>query len=404
MKKGESIVVFENVKKASKDAIFGLNETYKADTRDNKVYLAVGVYMDDKLNKPIMKAVEKAQQQVISRETVANYLPVPGNPVFIEEYGKLLFGNFYETYRDRLSGFQTIGGTSGLRIGADFLFQEVSDTVYFPDPTWPNHYPIFERAKFTIKHYPYYNFEINGLDSNVLLEKLKTIPDKSILLFHACCHNPTGSDLTEEEWRGLLPIIKEKKHVPFLDFAYMGFNRGVDQDRFPVELFIEAEVNFLVAASCSKSFSLYCQRLGALYVFSSNKKEKQNIDSQIKKIIRASYSNPPAHGSYIVATILKDPKLKEMWINELDSMRFRIESMRKKFADGLVKKAKNKDFSPIYKHKGMFSYCALSLDEVDELIEKYGVYTLMQGRVNICGLNDQNIDYVVDSMITVADK
>jgi aspartate/tyrosine/aromatic aminotransferase len=397
-------VVFENVKKASKDAIFGLNETYRADTRKNKVYLAVGIYMDEHLNKPLMQVVKKAQEQVINQETVANYLPVPGNPAFIEEYGKLLFGQFYEDYKERLSGFQTVGGTSALRMGADFLFQEVSKTVYFPDPTWPNHYPIFERAGFNVEHYPYYSFEANALETTTLVEKLKSIPSKSIILFHTCCHNPTGSDLTEDEWRGLLPIIKEKGHLLFFDFAYMGFNRGVKQDRFPLELFIEAGVSFLVAASCSKSFSLYCQRLGALYVFSSNKKEKEHIDSQIKKIIRASYSNPPAHASYIVAKILKDQKLKEQWIAELDLMRHRIETMRKKFADGLVKKAKHKDFSPIYKHKGMFSYCALSLEEVDQLIKEYGVYTLMQGRVNICGLNDKNIDYVIDSMIKVADK
>lgn len=396
---------FENVKKAPKDAIFGLNEAYLADKREDKVYLAVGIYMDEHLNKPTMKAVQHAQNKIVNEENVANYLPVAGDATFINEYAKLIFGkDLYDFYRDRLCGFQTVGGTSALRIGADFIFQEVGKKIYFPDPTWPNHYPIFQRAHLEIEEYPYYDLATNSVKAQALINSFANLPEKSVLLFHICCHNPTGCDLTEDEWRGIAKIIKEKKHLPFFDFAYMGFNKGIEKDRFPLELFLEAEIEFLVAASCSKSFSLYCQRVGALYVFSSNSKEKENVQSQIGKIIRANYSNPPAFGAHVVSTILKDPKLRQEWEEELNSMRYRIESMREKFAKGLMEKAKHRDFSPILDHRGMFSYCAISLEDVDQLIKEYGIYTVMQGRVNVCGLNDNNLPYVIDSMIKIADK
>lgn len=396
---------FEDVELAPTDAVFGLNKIYNKDSRENKIYLVVGIYMDEDLNKNVMQTVQKAQEIILEEQNVGNYLPVAGDPAFIKNYGKLLFSeNHFEKFEKRICGFQTVGGTSALRVGADFLRQTVSDTFFLPDPSWPNHVPIFQRAGFQIDKYSYYDSQEKKIDFDRCVEALSKMTEKSLVLFHVCCHNPTGCDFTKEQWKKIAEIVKEKNHLPFFDFAYQGFAEGIEEDRFAIELFVEEEIDFLLAATCSKNFSLYRQRVGGLYVFCSNSSIRDNVQSQIGTIIRANYSNPPSFGANVVSAILEDPSLKKEWLAELSSMRKRMETMRKQFADALCNKAKHRDFSSLYNHKGMFSYCGLEKEEVETLISEYGIYMLHTGRVNVCGLNDKNIDYVIDSILKVADK
>lgn len=396
---------FDNVDAAPMDAVFGLNKIYNEDPRKDKVYLVVGIYMDEHLNKDVMPSVQKAQKEVVNELTSANYLPFHGNKDFVKNYGKLVFGDhLFEKHEKRICGFQAVGGTGGLRIGGEFINKYVSKKIYFPTPTWANHKQIFEAAGFTIEEYPYYDPKENKVDVEAFLNTVSSLPEKSVLLLHAACHNPTGCDISKDDWKKLATIIKEKKHLPFLDFAYQGFKENLEKDRYPVELFVEQEIDFLVCGSCSKNFSMYCQRIGGLFIFCSDPKVKDNVHSQVGKTVRSNYSNPPAFGAAVVNKVLSDATLKEEWKNELATMRDRISTMRKQFVDGLTANAKHRDFSSLYDHQGMFSYCGLQKEEVQTLIEDYGIYMLFSGRVNVCGLNNNNIDYVVESILKVCDK
>lgn len=396
---------FGNVDAAPMDAVFGLNKVYNEDPRTDKVYLVVGIYMDEHLNKFVMPSVQKAQNEIVRKLTDANYLPFHGDKDFVRNYGMLIFGDeLYTKNEKRISGFQAVGGTGGLRIGGDFLSKYVSKKIYVPNPTWANHNQIFEAAGFTVKEYPYYDPKANKVDEEAFLNAISSLEEKSVILLHATCHNPTGCDLSDEGWKKLVAIVKEKKHLPFLDFAYQGFKDNLEKDRYPVELFAKEEIDFLVCGSCSKNFSMYCQRVGGLYIFCADPKVKDNVHSQLGKIVRSNYSNPPAFGAAVVNRVLSDSSLKQEWRNELATIRDRISTMRKRFVDGLVLNAKHRDFTSLYDHQGMFSYCGLRKEEVEVLIKKYGIYMLYSGRVNVCGLNDDNIEYVVESILKVCDK
>ncbi|MDE3045044.1 MAG: aspartate/tyrosine/aromatic aminotransferase [Verrucomicrobiota bacterium] len=396
------MIFFEHVIEGPPDAVFGLMGTFRADQRPEKINLMVGIYKDEHLKSEVMPVVKKAKEKVLASDQMADYLPFDGAPQFFESLGKLVFRE-WGNVEDRVYATQAIGGTGALRLGADFLAQEVGKRVWIPQPTWANHRGIFERAGFTVETLPYYSSAQHGIDKSAYFKHLRSLPPKSVVLFHGTCHNPTGCDPTLEEWKEISHICKERSLLPFFDFAYQGFGDGVEEDAGPVRLFLDEGHEFLVAYSCSKNFSLYCQRVGALFVVCKEAAVKPRVGSQIKRIIRTTYSNPPAHGAKIVAEVLNDRALKVEWLKELDQMRHRISQARALLVKKLVAKAKKIDFRFVQQHKGMFSYLDLSPKQVKELMEKHGIYMLDSGRINVAGLTSQNIDRVVDQVIAVSE-
>ncbi len=304
---------------------------------------------------------------------------------------------------DRIYGAQSIGGTGALRVGAEFLAQEVSRTVYLPKPTWGNHHNILARAGFAIETISYYSVAKHGFDAPAYMDKLSQLAPKSIVLFHAACHNPTGSDPTMNEWKEISRICKERSLFPFFDFAYQGFGEGIDEDAKVVRYFLEQDHEMLVAYSCSKNFSLYSQRTGALFAICKNASDKTRVTSQINRIIRAMYSNPPAHGARIVLEILSDVDLHAAWKFELDGMRARLQAAHQALTQALIAKSKKRDFSFVEKRKGMFSYLDLSQSEIQKLIDVHGIYMLEGGRISMAGLNPANLEMVADKIIAVCE-
>ena len=394
---------FQNVHEAPSDPIFGVASTCKADLRPHKVDLLVGIFKDEQLKAELMPSVRKAKEEIFSTDLSADYLPLDGLQEMVEALEKVLFGEkLYHEESGRIYGAHAVGGTGALRIGADFLAREVSKIVFIPQPTWTNHNLIFERAGFQIEPYSYYSKKIQGFDLNGTLGAMEQMPKKSIVLLHACCHNPTGCDPTEAEWALIAERMKELELFPFFDCAYQGFGNGLEQDAKAVRIFTQQGLECLIAYSCSKSFSLYCQRVGALFVVSESSSAKVRIASQIKRIIRANYSNPPAHGAKIVAHILKG-SLRKKWEEDLLLMRERIQSTRKEFIKRLSARIKDRDFTHLLQNNGMFSLIDLEKFQGERLIEQYAVY-LHNGRVSLSGLNRANLDYVVESLAAVMER
>jgi aspartate/tyrosine/aromatic aminotransferase len=330
---------------------------------------------------------------------LANYLSFVGLPEFLGCLGSLVFGKGWDA--GRIYAAQSLGGTGALRVGADFLAQEVGRRVYVPQPTWGNHRNIFERAGFGVESIPYYCEAKHGFDGEGYLARLGALEPKSIVVFHAACHNPTGSDPTFEEWKKISAICKERSLLPFFDFAYQGFGDGLEEDARVVRYFLEQGHEMLVAYSCSKNFSLYSQRIGALFVICKDGQARERVGSQVNRIIRAMYSNPPAHGARIVAEILTSGDLCAAWKKEVDLMRRRIVAAHKGLFDLLIAKSKSRDFSFLKGRKGMFTYLDLSKAEVQALIEQHGVYTLDNGRISVAGLTPANTPIVAEKIIAV---
>lgn len=393
---------FSEILEGQPDPIFGLNEAFQSDVRPNKVNLIVGIYKDDQLKAHLMSSVKKAKDQVISQDLLADYLPIDGLPDFVEPIGRLVFGEKeWKGNHGRIYAAQTVGGTGALQVAGQFLVQEVTKTIAVSNPTWPNHRSIFERAGCRVETYPYYSKEKHGVDFSSLCSAIKELQEKTAVLLHPACHNPTGCDLTIEQWKELSRIIKEKKLLPFFDFAYQGLGEGLAEDQRPIEIFLKDGHEMLVAYSCSKNFSLYCQRTGALFIVDENAAVKLRIGSQVKKIIRSLYSNPPAHGARITAHVLNDASLKEEWEKELDAMRHRLAATRDKLAERLSLRSKRTDFGFIRHHKGMFSFMDLDKTQVQRLIQEFGIYLTDNGRISLAGLTSKNIDYVVDAIIAI---
>lgn len=395
---------FDKVEEATKDPVFGLNDVYAKDPRKEKIYLAVGYYKNEKLKAPLMEAVRIAEQKVIADENIANYLPFDGTKEFIDSYGALVFGSGWEHQKKRIYGSQTVGGTGALRLAGEFVFDHVGKKIYLSNPTWANHKAIFTKCSLEVHFYPYYDDKTHGVDFNKMLESIEKMEENSILLLHPCCHNPTGSDLTLSQFKEIAKVIKKRNILPFFDFAYQGLGEGIEEDRSIIGYFLQEGVDFIVAASCSKNFSLYCQRVGALFIVCQNEKEKSHVGSQIKRLIRVNYSNPPAFGASLVTHILTTPALKQLWEKELNQMRNRIIKMRNQLADELIKKGQFIDYSFLKARKGMFSFCDLSKEQVNSLIDDFGIYMLDKGRINVAGLNEENLFYVAESILTVSDK
>ena len=396
---------FSEVSEGQPDAVFGLAGAFRADVRPHKVDLMVGIYKDEKLRTTLLPSVAKTKEAILKQDLLADYLPIDGMAELCDELGKLLFGGHaWNEAHGRIYAAQTAGGTAALRVAAEFLAQEVTKTIYVPDPTWPNHRQVFERAGCRVETYPYYNRGKRGFDCNAMCQKLKDLPEKTAVVLHAACHNPTGRDPTVEEWGRISQVMREKKLLPFFDCAYQGLGEGLEKDADAVRLFMRLGHEMIVAYSCSKNFSLYCQRVGALFVVDENAAVKLRIGSQVKRIIRALYSNPPAHGAKIVVEILKSGGLRKDWEGELEGVRRRIVSIREDLIDRLAKGAKRTDFSYLRNHEGLFMFVDLTKSQVQRLINEFAVYLLDSGRISVAGLTRDNIDYVVGSLLRVIES
>lgn len=395
--------LFESVELAPRDPILGLNEQYNADTRAGKVNLGVGVYYDDEGRLPLLHAVRKAEIARVEAAAARGYLPIEGIPGYNKGAQTLLFGEGSPLLASgRVLTAQALGGTGALKIGADFLKQLLPVAkVVISNPSWENHRALFERAGFQVDTYPYYDPATRGLDFAGMLAGLQALPEQTIVVLHACCHNPTGVDPTFEQWQQIVKVVKEKNLVPFLDIAYQGFGDGLEEDASVVRLFAEHDLTMLISSSFSKSFSLYGERVGALTLVSSSKEEAVRVLSQLKRVIRTNYSNPPTHGGTVVSTVLNNPDLFALWAGELAGMRERIRAMRIQLVEKLKEHGVKQNFDFVLKQRGMFSYSGLTAAQVDRLREEYGIYAISSGRICVAALNSGNIDYVAASIAKV---
>ncbi|MEL1087726.1 amino acid aminotransferase [Pseudomonas sp. OB66] len=395
--------LFSAVEMAPRDPILGLNEAFNADTRTTKVNLGVGVYCNEEGRIPLLRAVIEAETIRVAQHASRGYLPIDGIAAYDQAVQKLLFGNDSALISaGRVITTQAVGGTGALKIGADFLKQLLPNAVVaISDPSWENHRALFETAGFPVQNYRYYDAATHDVNRAGMLDDLNALPNGSIVVLHACCHNPTGVDLTPADWNKVLEVVKAKGHVPFLDMAYQGFGDGIDEDAAAVRLFAESGLTFFVSSSFSKSFSLYGERVGALSIISESKEESARVLSQVKRVIRTNYSNPPTHGASIVAAVLNSPELRAQWEAELAEMRLRIRGMREQMVALLAEKAPGRDFSFVGRQRGMFSYSGLTTEQVHRLRNEFGIYALDTGRICVAALNQSNIKAVTDAIVQV---
>ncbi|MFZ3082540.1 amino acid aminotransferase [Rhodoferax ferrireducens] len=395
--------LFSAVEMAPRDPILGLNEQFNADTNPAKVNLGVGVYFDDNGKLPLLQCVLAAEKAMMDAPKPHGYLPIDGIAAYDDAVKALVFGADSEPVKSgRIATIQALGGTGGLKVGADFLKKlNPNAKVLISDPSWENHRALFTNAGFTVESYRYYDAATRSLDFAGMLADLNAAAAGTVVVLHACCHNPTGYDISPAQWDQVIAAVKAKKLVPFLDMAYQGFGYGLTEDGAVIGKFVAAGLLFFVATSFSKSFSLYGERVGALSVLCENKEEASRVLSQLKIVIRTNYSNPPSHGGAIVAAVLGTPELRALWEKELGEMRVRIKAMRQKLVDGLKAAGIKQDMSFITQQIGMFSYSGLSKDQMVRLRNEFGVYGTDTGRMCVAALNSKNIDYVCASIAKV---
>jgi aspartate/tyrosine/aromatic aminotransferase len=394
---------FEKIVTAPADPILGLTEEFKNDPRPNKINLGVGIYKTNEGNTPILKCVKKAEEIIYKTETTKSYLPIVGSPEYGQLVRELIFGADSDVIKsNRARTCQAPGGTGALRIGADFLKQQdVTKKVWISDPTWANHFQVFGKAGLETAKYPYYNKETNGLDFEGMKNTLKTASAGDVVVVHACCHNPTGIDPTPAQWEELAKLFAELKLIPFFDFAYQGFGNGIDEDAAGIRTFLKYNNEILISSSFSKNFGLYNERIGALTIVSENSEVADRVFSQMKIAVRANISNPPAHGALIVTTVLSNPELKALWIEEVKEMRDRIKEMRDLFVAKLQALGVSTDFSFIAEQYGMFSFSGLNKDQVARLKEEFGIYIVGSGRISVAGITTSNIDPLCEAIAKV---
>ena len=395
--------LFSAVEMAPRDPILGLNEQYNADTNPNKVNLGVGVYFDDNGKLPLLQCVQAAEKTMMDKPAARGYLPIDGLAAYDNAVKALVFGADSAVVQDgRVATVQALGGTGGLKIGADFLKKlNPNAKVLISDPSWENHRALFTNAGFTVETYAYYDADKLGVNFDGMLASLNAAEAGTVIVLHACCHNPTGYDITPEQWDKVVEVVKAKGLVAFLDMAYQGFGHGIAEDGAVIGKFVAAGLNFFVSTSFSKSFSLYGERVGALSVVCESKEEAARVLSQLKIVVRTNYSNPPTHGGTVVATVLNNPELRAQWEQELGEMRTRIKAMRQALVDGLKAAGVQQDMSFITKQIGMFSYSGLSKDQMVRLRNEFGVYGTDTGRMCVAALNSKNIGYVCESIAKV---
>ena len=395
--------LFTAVEMAPRDPILGLNEQFNADANPHKVNLGVGVYYDDDGKLPLLQCVQEAERQMMESPKARGYLPIDGIAAYDSAVRNLVFGAENEAVKTgRVATIQALGGTGGLKVGADFLKRmSPGATVLISDPSWENHRALFTQAGFAVDTYPYYSAEKRGIDFDGMLGALNAAAEGTIVVLHACCHNPTGYDISQEQWDQVVAALKARKLVPFLDLAYQGFGYGITEDGAAVGKFVASGQNFFVATSFSKSFSLYGERVGALSVLCQDKEEAGRVLSQLKIVIRTNYSNPPIHGGTVVAMVLNTPELRAMWEKELGDMRLRIKQMRIALVEKLKAAGIKEDMGFITTQIGMFSYSGLAKSQMVRLRNEFGVYGTDTGRMCVAALNSKNIDYVCASIAKV---
>ncbi|MGJ7520797.1 amino acid aminotransferase [Variovorax sp. LT1P1] len=395
--------MFTAVEMAPRDPILGLNEQYAADSNPHKVNLGVGVYYDDNGKLPLLACVKAAEEDMMKTPTARGYLPIDGIVAYDNAVKGLVFGADSEAVTSgRVATIQAIGGTGGLKVGADFLKKlSPNAKVLISDPSWENHRALFTNAGFVVESYPYYDAAKRGVNFDGMLAALNAAPAGTIVVLHACCHNPTGYDITAAQWDQVIAAVKAKNLTAFLDMAYQGFGHGIAEDGAVVGKFVDAGLSFFVSTSFSKSFSLYGERVGALSVLCESKEEGARVLSQLKIAIRTNYSNPPIHGGAVVAAVLNDPARRAVWEKELAEMRTRIKAMRQTLVDGLKAAGVKQDMSFITTQIGMFSYSGLTKDQMVRLRNEFGVYGTDTGRMCVAALNSENIDYVCQSIAKV---
>ena len=395
--------MFEKITAAPADPILGLTDLFRADDRSNKINLGIGVYKDETGKTPVLASVKKAEQFLLENETTKTYLSIDGLPDFARCTQELLFGKDSTVIADkRARTAQTPGGTGALRIAADFIATQTSARrVWVSNPSWPNHKSVFSASGLEVVEYNYYDAANHSLDFDGMLKSLSEAKAGDVVLFHGCCHNPTGIDPTEEQWAQLAELSVSNGWLPLFDFAYQGFAKGLEEDAAGLRLFVAKHKELLVASSYSKNFGLYNERVGACTLVAADEETAGRAFSQMKSVIRANYSNPPSHGAAVVATILGNEALRTLWEQELSDMRLRIHRMRQLFVSTLQEKGAQQDFSFIINQNGMFSFSGLTKDQVLRLRDEFGVYAVNSGRINVAGITLENMAPLCEAIVAV---
>jgi len=395
--------MFEKLEMLPADAILGLTEAFKKDANPNKINLGVGVYKDETAQTPIFDSVKKAEEKILQSQTSKSYLPIPGSDKYAAVVQGLIFGPGSEVITNkRAVTAQTPGGTGGLRIAGAFLKNiRPSAKLWVSDPTWANHLGIFSDAGFEVKTYPYYNPADKSLNFKAMINALKQIEAGDIILLHGCCHNPTGVDPSLEQWKQIASVLVEQKLLPLIDFAYQGLADGIEADAAGARLLTKSCGEVVIVNSFSKNFGLYNERVGGVTVVCDSQETAEKVFSHMKIVIRRCYSNPPSHGASIVTMIINDPKLRNEWEAEVKGIRSRIHQMRELFVKTLKEKGADRDFSFIVKQNGMFSFSGLNKSQVDKLREKYSIYIVGSGRINVAGMTPGNMDGLCDAIVDV---
>ncbi|KAF7774233.1 aspartate aminotransferase [Pseudoalteromonas citrea] len=394
--------MFSTLKPLPTDPILGLMAAYKQDTNPNKIDLGVGVYKDEQGNTPVLKAVKKAEAFRLENETTKSYIGLAGNLDFCQKMESLLLGEHKALLANRVRTAQTPGGTGALRVAAEFIKRCNTDaTVWVTTPTWANHISLFEAAGLTVKEYPYYDYENKGLLFDEMIDTLKQVPKGDVVLIHACCHNPSGMDLNEAQWKVVADLAKEVGFTPLVDIAYQGFGSSLDEDAKGLRLLADTVEEMLICSSCSKNFGLYRERIGACSLISNNSATADVSNSVLLSVVRSIYSMPPAHGADIVNTILSSTELTQLWHDELDEMRTRINGLRSLIKNSLAEKGVAQDFSFIDQQNGMFSFLGINKEQIDRLQKDYAIYIVGSSRVNVAGVSQANIDYFSNAIADV---
>lgn len=395
--------LFSGVVAAPADPILGVNEKFKADLRSPKVNLSAGVYLTEEGKTPVLNVVKEAEEALAQAAIPHTYIPMSGLPGYDKVVQQMVFGADSEIVQSgRAATIQSLGGTGALKVGMDFMHHILGCTASATSkPTWGNHNALLAMAGYEVRGYRYYDAANDGVDFNGMIEDLKALPAKTLVVLHSCCHNPTGYDLSAAQWQEVIAACQKGGLIPFLDMAYQGFREGLEQDATAIRLFAASGMSFLVATSYSKSFNLYSERIGALTVVTQSAQQAQIVLSQLKSVVRCNYSNPPAYGGRIVMRVLSDPVKFALWEEELAVMRVRIKAMRKALADELQRIGAKRDFSFITRQAGMFSFTGLSAEQVARLADEFAIYAVKNGRICICGLNHGNVEYVAKSIASV---
>ena len=395
--------MFENLKPVAIDPILGLMVAFKADNRAEKIDLGVGVYQDDRGRTPVMASVKEAESRLMELETTKSYQGMAGDPDYNQRMMELLLGKDHSILSTgRVKSIQAPGGSGALRVGAEVIRRARPESkLWVGIPTWPNHIPLLGSAGFDIKQYPYYDMDARQVDTEKMMETLRQVPVGDLVLLHGCCHNPTGADLTNEQWDSIADLALERGFIPFIDTAYQGLGNGLDQDAYGMRMMAERLPEVIIASSCSKNFGLYRERTGSITFIAETSEQADIVISQAMSTARSIYSMPPAHGALLVSMVLGDPQLRSQWEAELEEVRLRIKSMRNLLCDSLENNAAGMDFSHIKRQNGMFSFLGITTPQLERLRTEFGIYIVSSTRINLAGVNSNNIEYLTQSLLTV---